>query len=115
MGAGASKGNSGGRAGVSSNAKINEEFDGICLAVFRKADVDGNGTLDRKEFAAVLRSKTLNLNLSNEEMDDLQRMTADTNGRVSYENFVPLLRRLLPRVYQKKATDWNDWCRVSLQ
>lgn len=90
-----------------------DEFDAACLQVFRNADRDKSGTLNRKEFWSVLKSKTLNLNLSTEEMEDMQRMVdQDASGNVSYENFVPVVRKLLQRVYQKKATDWNDWCKV---
>ena len=55
------------------------------MVVFRNADRDGNGVLDREEFWSVLKSKTLNLNLSEEEMEEIQHMgDADGDGVITY-------------------------------
>jgi hypothetical protein len=101
------------RSGSTKGPRQPDEFDAACLVVFRNADLDHSGTLNRDEFWSVLKSKTLDLNLSNEEMEDMQRLAdSDGDGLIKYEAFVPILRKLLQRVYQKKATDWNDWCLV---
>ncbi len=62
-----------------------DEFDAACMVVFRNADRDNNGKLDRDEFWSVLKSKTLNLNLSEEEMQEIQRLgDADGDGFITY-------------------------------
>ena len=67
------------RSGSTKGPRQPDEFDAACLVVFRNADLDHSGTLNRDEFWSVLKSKTLDLNLSNEEMEDMQRL-ADSDG-----------------------------------
>ncbi|EDQ88487.1 uncharacterized protein MONBRDRAFT_37437, partial [Monosiga brevicollis MX1] len=86
------------------------EFEQACLSVFRAADKDGNGSLDAQEFWNVLHSQTLNLNLSDSEVNEL-RDAADTDkdGVISYEEFIPVVKELLRTIYARKDDDWNDW------
>ena len=99
---------------VGGNDKESDEFHNACMVVFQNADINGDGMLDRGEFWNVLHSKSLNLNLSDEEKAEFLRMAGvDQDGRISYKEFVPIVKRLLQRVYQKKNVDWNDWCWVS--
>ena len=98
---------------VGNNDRESDEFHNACMVVFQNADINGDGMLDRSEFWNVLHSKSLNLNLSNEEKAEFLRMAGvDQDGRISYKDFVPIVKRLLQRVYQKKSVDWNDWCWV---
>ena len=95
--------------------KESDEFHNACMVVFQNADNDGDGLLDRIEFWNVLHSKSLNLNLSVEEKDEFLAMAdVEQSGKLSYKEFVPIVKKLLQRVYQKKSNDWNDWCWVRL-
>lgn len=84
------------------------------MVVFQNADLDHNGKLDSDEFWSVLQSKTLNLNLSPEEMKQIQKETdVDGDGAITYEEFIPVVKELLSKVYSKKDNDWNDWCKIT--
>ena len=97
------------------NDQESDEFHNACMVVFQNADVNGDGMLDRHEFWSVLHSKSLNLNLSKEEKEDFLHLSdMDKDGRISYKEFVPIVKKLLQRVYQKKSVDWNDWCWVRM-
>jgi hypothetical protein len=90
-----------------------DEFHNACMAVFQKADKNQDGMLDHAEFMNVLHSKSLNLKLSPEEKEEfLQGANIGEEGGINYAEFVPLVKRLLQRMYQKKTNDWNDWCWV---
>eukprot|EP00049_Salpingoeca_infusionum_P018096 m.355764 g.355764 ORF g.355764 m.355764 type:complete len:870 (+) comp17333_c0_seq1:119-2728(+) len=110
MGSGAST-SSGGRR--SSKATNSSEFEEFCLLAFRSADKDNNGVLDTGEFWDVLTSKTLNLNLSEDEIKSIQAQAdVDDDGEISYEEFIPVFKQILNTIYQDKDEDWNDWCRI---
>lgn len=52
-------------------ANVSHHFVETCTVLFQSADADGNGYLDPEEFVAVLQSKTLNLKLSSEELEEV--------------------------------------------
>eukprot|EP00729_Bicosta_minor_P008425 gene8424-5239_t len=121
MGAGASSANSGSskrsdsKAEVTMNKKAKAKNDGdfniICRVVFDEADRNKNGKLDNGEFWYVLESVQLNLNLSSDEISEIRKL-AEADGPlppISYEQFVPMFRSLLNRVYAHNDNDWNDW------
>jgi len=71
-----------------------EELEDELRNVFNEADGDGNGYLDRKEFVAVLKNADLGftkreINIMLTEVDE------DGDGKVSYDEFVPLCFQLL--------------------
>lgn len=85
------------------NAMDPKQFDRLCETVFQNADADKNGTLDVTELLTVLQSPTLGLNLSETETTDMIKM-ADIDGdlRVSYTEFVPMLRDVMAKVSRKR-------------
>ncbi len=98
---------------VGEQDRESDEFHNACMVVFQNADVNRDGKLDRTEFWNVLHSKSLNLNLSTEEKEEFLKMAnVEVDGSISYKEFVPIVKKLLQRVYQKKSNDWNDWCWV---
>jgi len=106
------KGSKGSVKKASKTAKEDKDFKTICRLVFNEADRNSNGKLDNGEFWYVLESAQLNLNLSKEEISEIRRL-AESDGplpAISYEQFVPMFRSLLSRVYAHNDNDWNDWC-----
>jgi len=102
----------GSKSSVKKTAKEDKDFKTICRLVFNEADRNSNGKLDDGEFWYVLESAQLNLNLSKEEISEIRRL-AESDGplpAISYEQFVPMFRSLLSRVYAHNDNDWNDWC-----
>ena len=94
--------------------KLEETFLETVFMACSAADHTGQGTLDPQEFINTLHSSTINLNLSSEEADEYVRAAGIYPGStVKYEEVIPITKRILMRVYQKKADDWNDWCEVS--
>ena len=65
------------------------ELESMLIEMFKEADQDGNGTLDMAEFAKLMA--TANLGLSKTELDMLlAEADENTDGNVSYAEFVPL-------------------------
>merc|ERR1712070_500020 len=78
-----------------------EELENTLVAVFQNADKDGNGTLDRKEFQACLKSA--DLGLKNKQIKALMAQTdMDGDGLISYEEFVPTCFDMLVEVLSKE-------------
>eukprot|EP00038_Savillea_parva_P020003 m.30168 g.30168 ORF g.30168 m.30168 type:complete len:961 (+) comp4673_c0_seq2:146-3028(+) len=91
------------------------DFHATCRAVFDEADRNRNGVLDDGEFWYVLRSTKLNLNLSAAEIAEIQRL-AEADGPlpdITYQQFVPMFKSLLAKVYEQNGNDWNDWCKMN--
>ncbi|EGD80969.1 Kifc3 protein [Salpingoeca rosetta] len=100
------------RAGAA-GAGHSDYFHDICMIVFQNADADNNGVLDVDEFESVLSSDTLKLNLSKDEMEQIRRSAdQDGDGKISYEEFIPVFKEVLTVIYQEKEEDWNDWCQL---
>jgi len=71
-----------------------DELDAMMEGVFRAADADGSGVLDRKEFAKCLKSSELGL--SRKEINLLlTEVDMDGDGKISYEEFMPLCFNIL--------------------
>jgi Ca2+-binding EF-hand superfamily protein len=69
----------------------------ILKGVFQNADADGNGSLDRKEFANCL--KDANLGFTKKEINVLMsEVDVDGDGIVTYEEFAPLAFQILVEV-----------------
>ncbi|KAG8469627.1 hypothetical protein KFE25_006082 [Diacronema lutheri] len=74
-----------------------EALEAIMSDIFRKADLDGSGTLSRKEFNTCLREADLGLkrkeiNLIMAEVD------TDEDGTITYAEFVPLCYQILVEI-----------------
>jgi len=74
-----------------------ETLEAIMADIFKKADLDGSGTLSRKEFGACLREAELGLtrkeiNLIMAEVD------VDEDGSITYAEFVPLCYQILVEI-----------------
>ncbi|XP_065828143.1 golgin subfamily A member 6-like protein 1 [Oscarella lobularis] len=94
--------------------RYDDPFEEIANPVFQKADKDRDGKLRTKEFWEIFRSQQLNLQLSD---GDLSRLEAeadmDKDGYVSYEESVPVLRRVLMAIYQIQDTSPFDWVELA--
>lgn len=89
----------------------------MCRRIFDIADTSKDGVLDFPEFHAAFSSKTLNLNLSDDEMRKMMDI-ADTNhtGTIELPEFIELvkdLRTVLEEVYATCDIDANDWCHIT--
>jgi Ca2+-binding EF-hand superfamily protein len=71
-----------------------EEIEAIMSAIFQKADLDGSGTLSRKEFHSCLRGADLGLTRTEINLI-MGSIDADEDGTISYSEFVPLCYSLL--------------------
>lgn len=77
-----------------------DELKAILETVFKKADVDGNGTLDPKEFQGCL--KDTDLGFTKKEINImLSEVDADNDGVVTYEEFAPLAFDILVELMSK--------------
>ena len=79
-----------------------EELEATMFNLFQKADADGDGFLNRDEFRSCINDASLGLtrrevNLLMAEADE------DEDGKVSYEEFVPLCFDLLLKNLQVSA------------
>jgi len=80
------------------------EIDAKILDMFQAADVNGNGELDRGEFMEAMRQ--LNFGLSKKEIQSLMAFIDKNNdGRINYEEFVPLARDVLTEYVREKYID----------
>jgi len=71
-----------------------EELEAMLADVFTKADADNNGFLSRKEFSQCI--KEADLGFTRKEINVLMsEVDCDQDGKVSYEEFVPLCFTLL--------------------
>jgi Ca2+-binding EF-hand superfamily protein len=71
-----------------------QELEGILTDVFKKADKNGDGSLDRNEFRACL--KDANLGFTRKEINlMLTEVDTDGDGRVTYDEFIPLCLHIL--------------------
>jgi len=71
-----------------------EELEATMFKLFQKADLDTDGFLDRNEFRACINDASLNL--SRREINLLMaEADGDADGKISYDEFVPLCFDLL--------------------
>ena len=95
-----------------------DELEKIMKTVFTKADSDGNGVLDRKEFKKCL--KAAELGLTKKDINILLSETdVDGDGMVTYEEFVPLcfnilVERFKDEMQQMEALSSADWVEQEL-
>jgi len=95
-----------------------EELEAVMKGVFEMADEDGNGTLSREEFRTCLKSA--DLGLTRKEMNLLlSECDYDNDGRISYNEFVPLcfnilVERFKDQVLTTQALSSTDELQVTL-
>jgi len=81
-----------------------EELEAMLRDVFMKADRDGNGSLSRKEFATCI--KEADLGFTRKEINVLlSEVDADNDGKVTYEEFVPLCFTLLVEMVSESLVE----------
>ncbi|GLC34270.1 hypothetical protein PLESTB_001603700 [Pleodorina starrii] len=71
-----------------------EELQALMLKVFKKADTDGSGQLNRHEFKDALKAAELGLTRKDINLI-LSHIDADRDGLVSYEEFIPVCFQVL--------------------
>jgi len=77
------------------------EIDAQILEMFKAADTDGNNELDRAEFMEAMRQ--LNFGLSKKEIKSLMsQIDKNNDGKINYEEFVPLARGVLVEYVREK-------------
>jgi len=83
------------------NGMPREDLEATLTGIFQQADKDGNGSLDRKEFQACLRSA--DLGLKRKQITALMAQTdIDGDGKVTYEEFVPTCFEMLIEMVSKE-------------
>ena len=83
-----------------------EEMTDFVTDLFLEFDADQNGSLDRKEFKAVMR--TAKLGLSNKDIRGIMAEADDDgNGLIEYREFVPLMVDLLTALKAKEQAAQN--------
>eukprot|EP00118_Oscarella_pearsei_P004880 m.21650 g.21650 ORF g.21650 m.21650 type:complete len:1043 (+) comp28195_c0_seq3:1100-4228(+) len=93
---------------------FDDPFEEIAKPIFQKADVDRDGTLKTEEFWKIFKSQQLNLLLSSEDLARLEaEADLDKDGYVSYEECVPVLRKVLMAIYQIQDTSPFDWVELA--
>lgn len=81
-----------------------EQVDQQIMRMFETADVNGNGELDRGEFMEALRQ--LDFGLSRKEITALMgEIDKNKDGKIVYEEFVPLARDILHTLITDKYMD----------
>jgi Ca2+-binding EF-hand superfamily protein len=100
-------------------AKVVSKYDSYAPTIedylkreFMKADNDGTGTLDTKEFFAMLSG--LLINLSDMEITQLHsHVDMDSDGAIDWQEFVSRAPKQLQRIYANEEEDpGNDWCEL---
>ncbi|PNW81221.1 hypothetical protein CHLRE_07g347050v5 [Chlamydomonas reinhardtii] len=71
-----------------------EELQALMLKVFKKADADGSGQLNRHEFKEALKAAELGLTRKDINLI-LSHIDVDRDGLVSYEEFIPVCFQVL--------------------
>ncbi|XP_038069405.1 uncharacterized protein LOC119738570 [Patiria miniata] len=95
--------------------QFEDPFKELAFVVFDSADVDCDKRLRRAEFASILKSPTLDLELSAEDIRKLEKDCSKgrkdiRNLPVSFDEFLPLARNLLLLYYNKQDADSrNPW------
>jgi len=88
-------------------------FDKYLRTVFKRADQDSSGLLDKDEIRLVLFSPKLGLNLSEEEAQAvITEYDVSNDGQIDYAEFSAMLRHLLKMVQSKVDDPVNDWACV---
>lgn len=78
-----------------------DQLNSLLLSVFRAADTDGSGALDRKEFQSAL--KNTDLGLTRKEINGIMHaVELNENGEVSYDAFIPLAFELCAEIYARQ-------------
>ncbi|XP_033626611.1 uncharacterized protein LOC117289563 [Asterias rubens] len=95
--------------------RFEDPFKELAFVVFDSADVDSDKRLRRAEFTSVLKSPSLELELSAE---DIRKLEKDCSGGrkdikdlpVSFDEFLPLAKYLLMLFYNKEdSNSRNPW------
>jgi hypothetical protein len=91
-----------------------EQFHEAVYKAFSSMDKRGKGVLDVSEFFQALHSRTINVNLTEEEKQEFTNIAGFTpTAQIPYREAIAVLRPLLQNIYRRSTTDWNDWCAVS--
>ena len=77
-----------------------EELEQLLSQMFREADVNGSGALDRDEFKSVLRMSELQLS-DRDVMALIAEADLDGNGEIGYDEFIPLAVELVHNMYAR--------------
>ena len=83
------------------NGMTQEELEGTLMEMFKQADKDGNGVLDRKEFRDCMRAADLGL-----RRKDINAIAAQTDvngdGMIEYAEFLPTAFEVLVEMVAKQ-------------
>merc|ERR1711865_120193 len=83
------------------NGMTREELEGTLMEMFKQADKDGNGVLDRKEFRDCM--KAADLGLRRKDINAIASQTdVDDDGNITYEEFIPTAFEVLVEMVAKQ-------------
>ena len=78
-----------------------DQLNAMLLSIFKAADKDGSGALDRAEFQNALRSA--DLGLTRKEINGLLHVVDENeDGQISYEEFAPLAFDICVQIYARQ-------------
>jgi len=84
------------------------DLEGLLIDLFKEADKDGSGTLDPSEFAELMATASLGLS-ANELKLLLAESDYDSDGKVSYAEFVPLAVEIIQTMRLKeRMEEYNE-------
>ncbi|EDQ84820.1 uncharacterized protein MONBRDRAFT_34520, partial [Monosiga brevicollis MX1] len=93
--------------------RAEDVFEQFAAVIFRRAETKGNGLLEPWEYQTICQSSTLNLNLEDKDAQRLFKAAdKDRDGKLRFEEFVPLLRKLLQLAYADISSAETDWIRI---
>jgi Ca2+-binding EF-hand superfamily protein len=96
--------------------RYKDPFEEIVQPIFGKADSDSDGYLSTEEFWKIFRSQQLNLALTDEELGQLENEAdLDKDGKISYEECIPVLRKVLMAVYQIQDKSPFEWIELATE
>eukprot|EP00931_Biecheleriopsis_adriatica_P005851 TRINITY_DN107331_c0_g1_i1.p1 TRINITY_DN107331_c0_g1~~TRINITY_DN107331_c0_g1_i1.p1 ORF type:complete len:443 (-),score=136.42 TRINITY_DN107331_c0_g1_i1:50-1309(-) len=83
-----------------------EEVEAIIQELFRKYDQDGNAFLDPKEFRALMSDLQMRLEFPKDEIVRfLAEADMNADGRIEYQEFIPLALQIIQGMYAKKRLE----------
>ena len=84
-----------------------DAFAGVIEELYKKTDSEGKGYVTWKMFVQLLQSAEMSPYLGEQDIKDMKKLFSSVpNGKASYDDFYPLAKEMILRVY--RARDHSD-------